>query len=315
MTYATILVYVGGDLVGDALIKLPFIAVLRANNPDAKITWCHGEFQSVFSSVLAPVVKDQIDEVVDFKDLKTKTFDLVIDTQSEWLTSLKLKLSLKSKAFFSPTMGGLFSDFKPKKGRKKPRRLIDKMLGFLDIMGMDTAKKIPLSLDQQWRDKALELLPEHQDHKGYVGLAVGAGFRSKCWPMASYWALSKALCHEGYQPVVILGPQEQDWVDVFQDNLPEALYPLQDPRVTQKSPLLTIALAERFTAAVSNDCGVGHMFAAANVKLLTLFGPTTAVKFAPKVTKGLTLRAQDFGGNTMATIPLVAVQESLKRLL
>lgn len=309
MSYSNILVYVGGELVGDGLIKLPFVYALRDAYPQAKITWCYGEFESVYKGVLAPLVASKIDKIVAFKELKQQNFDLVIDTQSEWLTTLKLKCSLKYKSFFSPTLRYLFSDFKPPKGYDAPRRLIDKMLGFLHTIGITSQGNYKLELTKDWRSKACELLPEG---KRYVGLAVGAGYRSKCWPRTSYQDLARSLMQEGYQPVVILGPQEQDWVDEFKEKLPEALYPLQDARVAKQSPLLTIALAERFTAAVSNDCGIGHMFAAANSPLVTLFGPTTAEKFAPKVSRAKILRAQDFGGETMEAIPLESVQKALR---
>lgn len=312
MSYSNILVYVGGELVGDGLIKLPFVYALRSAYPHAKITWCYGEFESVYKGVLAPLVASKIDEIVSLKELKQQRFDLVIDTQSEWFTTLKLKLSLKHKDFFSPTLRYVFSDFKPLKGYQEPRRLIDKMLGFLNIIGITPDENYKLELSEEWRAKACELLP---DGKRYIGLAVGAGYRSKCWPRDSYQDLARFLIKEGYQPVVILGPQEQDWVQEFKENLPEALYPLQDARVEKQSPLLTIALAERLTAAVSNDCGIGHMFAAANTPLVTLFGPTTAEKFAPKVSKARVLRAQDFGGETMEAIPLDSVQKALKEIL
>ena len=312
MSYSTILVYVGGDLVGDALIKLPFIYALRQNNPRSRITWCYGEFGSVFETLLAPVVETQIDEVVALENLRSRDFDLVIDTQSEWLTTLKLKRLLSFKRFFSPTFSHYFSDFKPVKGYKSPKRLVDKMLGFLEIMKMASSRAYTLDLAQEWQEKAAELFPEG---KKYIVFAVGAGYRAKCWPQEKYRALARRLQKEGYEPVIILGPQEQDWVAEFQKELPGALYPLQDPHIIKQSPLLTIALAQRLTAAVSNDCGIGHMFAAADVPLLTLFGPTTAEKFSPKVTNGLTLRAQEFGGETMASIPEQAVFEKLQKLL
>lgn len=311
MTYSNILVYVGGELVGDGLIKLPFVYALREAYPQAKITWCYGEFDSVYKGVLAPLVTSKIDEIIALQDLKKQGFDLVIDTQSEWLTTLKLKFSLEHKDFFSSTLRYLFSDFKPSKGDNTPRRLIDKMLGFLHVIGVKPLENYKLELSEEWRAKARELLPEG---KRYIGLAVGAGYRAKCWPRGSYQKLAKLLRQEGYQPVVILGPQEQDWVEDFKENLPEALYPLQDARVAKQSPLLTIALAERLTAAVSNDCGIGHMFAAANTPLVTLFGPTTAEKFAPKVSKARILRAQDFGKKTMDAIPLASVKKALEEI-
>ena len=94
----SILVYVGLDLLGDGLIKLPFVRALRSAFPQAHITWLAGKGHSVFAGPLAPLVADLIDEVVDNAGigdrpsqlladplagsvLAGRHFDLVIDSQ------------------------------------------------------------------------------------------------------------------------------------------------------------------------------------------------------------------------------------------
>jgi ADP-heptose:LPS heptosyltransferase len=57
------------------------------------------------------------------------------------------------------------------------------------------------------------------------------------------------------------------------------------------------------------------MFGAADVPLLTLYGPTDAEKFRPKVSRGRVLRAADFGGAEMTAIPVEAVLGELRALL
>ena len=48
--------------------------------------------------------------------------------------------------------------------------------------------------------------------------------------------------------------------------------------------------------AVANDAGVSHMLGAADIPLLTLYGPTDfSEKFRPRVTHGRVLRASDYG--------------------
>jgi hypothetical protein len=49
------------------------------------------------------------------------------------------------------------------------------------------------------------------------------------------------------------------------------------------------------------------MIAAADVPLVSLFGPTSADKFAPTARRLAILRAGSFGGDTMAAIPVDAV--------
>jgi len=40
---SSILVYVGLDLMGDALMKMPFVRALRETYPKARITWLAGK--------------------------------------------------------------------------------------------------------------------------------------------------------------------------------------------------------------------------------------------------------------------------------
>ncbi len=100
---SSICVYVGLDLVGDGLMKLPFLRALRAAWPDARVTWLAGKGRTVFAHDLAPLAQGLIDEVVEDagigshwlellrRPLAGRRFDLVIDTQRRVLTSLIVK--------------------------------------------------------------------------------------------------------------------------------------------------------------------------------------------------------------------------------
>ena len=104
----SILVYVGLDLLGDGLIKLPFARALRSAFPESHITWLAGQGSSVFGGLLAPLVEGLIDELVEDAGvgaaprqllgnpltgtaLAGRRFDIVIDTQRRLLTSLILR--------------------------------------------------------------------------------------------------------------------------------------------------------------------------------------------------------------------------------
>ena len=76
-------------------------------------------------------------------------------------------------------------------------------------------------------------------------------------------------------------------------------------------PDLTIALAARCAAGVAGDCGGGHMLAAADIPLVSLFGPTDPAKFAPWCARNRIIRAQDHGADTMAAIPVATVLAAL----
>ena len=130
-------VYVGLDFVGDGLIKLPFIRSLRQVFPYSKITWIAGTHKSEFNRTLAPLVKGLLDEVVEecnigfigvseaktnqrFNDLKNfinpplqgREFDLLIDTQTHFLTTLLVR-TIQHKYFLSGCANFYLSDLKP----------------------------------------------------------------------------------------------------------------------------------------------------------------------------------------------------------
>jgi ADP-heptose:LPS heptosyltransferase len=150
----------------------------------------------------------------------------------------------------------------------------------------------------------------------YVGLAPGAGGQHKRWPLERFIALAKEQTTQGRAPVFVLGPAEADLAPRLRAEVPQALVPASDPasgRAGSHDPAFTIAIGQRLAVAVANDAGVGHLLAAADVPLVSLFGPTRPEKFAPAA-KNLTLiRAQDYGGQEMSAIPVAAVAGAVER--
>ena len=88
----TIAIHVHGDLLGDALMKLPFLRAVRGAWPNARITWIAGKDRTYFALDLAPLVTGLIDETIQQAGfgkswwkirgpLADRHFDLIIDTQ------------------------------------------------------------------------------------------------------------------------------------------------------------------------------------------------------------------------------------------
>lgn len=321
---ATICIYVGLDLVGDGLMKLPFLRALRRAWPDARITWLAGKGRSAFAHELAPLVRGLIDEVIEdagigsragellARPLAGRRFDLVIDTQRRALTTLIVR-RIRHGAFVSGAAGFLLSDRRPRVPHAKPKAMIRQMLDLIEVAsGLPARPEAGLAIDPAAEQEAAALLPSGPT---YVGLAPGAGGRRKCWPLENYVALGGRLAAGGRVPVFILGPGEGEWVEASRA-VPGALLPLQTAadRGIAVTPMLTIALARRLAAAVANDSGAGHMLAAGDVKLVSLFGPTSPDKFAPMTPVLRVLRAQDFGGKAMAAITVDAVEQALMQL-
>ena len=316
----SILVYVGLDLVGDGVMKLPFLSALRRLHPEARVTWLAGQGKTVYAGILAPLLTGLVDEVIQeagigqsaweliARPLGGRRFDLVIDTQRRVMTSLILK-RVKHGRFISASAGWALSDAVPASGKAKRPSMIGQMFALLEAASGQPVPVPPaLKLAPGLLAEAERRLPAGPR---YVGLAPGAGGKHKCWPLGNYLDMGGRLAAEGLTPVFLIGPAERDWETGIRAALPTAILPLTDA----DGPPVTMALGTRLAAAIANDSGTGHMLAAAGVPLLSLFGPTPPAKFAPAAERLTVIRAQDFGGEEMAAIPVEPVMAALKALL
>ena len=321
----TILIYSMGEILGDSLIKLPFIAGLRAAFPDAKITWSAGKGETVYSGPLKAVVAGYIDEILTdgptgasaldvlpwVRPFGGRTFDLVIDTQENLRRSLVARRAAK----------GLFVSAAAQ-ARKDgwPQAVSDRLGRLLSLATDGRGAPRPLTLtNSDATDAARALLPTaHLGGPVYIGLAPGAGGQDKRWPLENYLELARRIEASGRKAVFFFGPDEAADAQVARDAVPAALFPEKDRTdsyTSVKGPLLAIALAGRLTAAVANDAGPGHMLAAGGAPLLSLQqSHRKAVKFRPAAQQLALLVAEDYG-HEMAALPLDVVDAALQRLI
>jgi ADP-heptose:LPS heptosyltransferase len=321
----TILIYSMGEVIGDGLIKLPFIAGLRVAFPDAKVTWCAAKGDTVYSGPLKAVVAGYIDEIIStgrtgvrLADLLPwarpfggRTFDLVIDTQENLRRSVVARRAARG-TFVSAARQARRPDW--------PVAVVDRLARLLALATDGTAAPRPLTLtNPDATDAARALLPTaHYGGPVYIGLAPGAGGQDKRWPLDRYLELARRIEASDRKAVFFFGPDEAADAQAAREAVPTALFPEKDrtdayPGV--KGPLLAIALAGRLTAAVANDAGPGHMLAAGGAPLLSLQKDhRKAVKFRPAAARLELLVAEDYGQD-MAALPLDVVDAALQRLI
>lgn len=325
---APLAVFSHGELIGDAMVKIPFLRGLRALFPDRRIVWITTE-ETHLETTLAPLIAGTIDEFRSNTGIGTsplellkplperQRFSLVIDTQTLWWRTL-IARRFRHDLFVSPCASYRFSERKPPPDRRRPRHLMDRLFGLLEVAAERPPPVEPLRdgvpTPPDAAAEARALLP---DGATYIALAPGAGKRHKCWPLDRYIALGREQAVRGRVPVFILGPGETEWMPALREALPTALFPLQDGRVGEPryTPVRTIALTRRCAAAVANDSGISKMFAVADIPLVTLYGPTDGDKVHPKVTAGTYLTAQRFGGTAMELIPIAAVDGAIESLI
>ena len=317
-----ILFHTAEDRLGDALIKLPAIMAARAACPEMHLTWSTATGNSLYARGLAPLARPFIDDVRERTGVGTQWrelwgprwrehFDIIIASERRLLSTLALK-RIGHRRFLAPTRNFLFSDTRPEGDfRNEPVFQQTRILFELALrrpLTLPTTLSLPPELEAQ----AKALLPSGLP---YVGFAPGAGGKDKCWPLEHFVAAARAQVLLGRRVVFFLGPEEDDWFAPLQAAVPEACFPERMAAASQRGPMLAIALARQLAAGVANDSGIGHLMAAGGQPLLVLYGRTSERKFTPGFGQRRALRAIDFGGATVADIPVAAVTAALEDAL
>ena len=249
----SIAVYVGGDLIGDALMKLPFVRALKGAWPDAHVTWLAGVHKTAFGHELAPLVAGLIDETIDeagfesasgkilSRPLSGRRFDLVIDTQRGVGRSLLVR-RIRHRVFVSGAADFWLSDRKPSKPWKRPPSMIGQMMELLSLAhGSAPLPGPPLPVDPELEACAADLLPPGPV---YIGFAPGAGGQHKRWPLDRFVEIANRQPMAGRVPVILLGPGEADLAGAIGSAVPGAIVPEETAGSGHlRSPMLSIARA------------------------------------------------------------------------
>lgn len=106
---------------------------------------------------------------------------------------------------------------------------------------------------------------------------VGSGGLQKCWPMENFADLAQMLIDRGQPIAFVIGPAEQERVPAAILDRLRAVAPLL--ALTEIDDLLGVM--SHASLWIGNDAGPGHLAALIGVPTLTLFGPTSAVRWRP----------------------------------
>jgi ADP-heptose:LPS heptosyltransferase len=321
-----IAVLVDREGLGDALIKLPFLRAIRRGFPGRPIWWI-ATHQTSMAHEVAPFVMTLIDRVIEHAGLTGKSpvvvqrlrelppFDLVFESRTHIPSVILARAMLTHRGFYACLPGYLISDRRPPSRWTRPRNIAQRMLSIAEAaLGRPPDWHGPLEASSAARALAEQRLPPGPR---YVGLAIGSREVRKNWPMDRYVALAQALAADGRTPAFLIGPQEREAMEQLRAEVPSALFPEAtplDPALGIARLEFAVALCHRLSAAVANDSGIGHLIGAVGTPLVTLFGPTDAVRWAPFTERGVIVRAQEFGGKAMSAIPVNAVLRALERV-
>lgn len=322
-----IAVLVDREGLGDALLKLPFLRAVRRAFPGRPLWWI-ATHQTSMAREMAPWVDGLIDRTIEQAGLTEPAhkviprlralppFDLVFDARTRFATVFLARTLLMHRGFYASLPGYWLSTRRPPGRFTRPDSVADRMLSLAAaaVQGpIDGNGAFELSGDVE--RFAARVLPAGQT---YVGLAAGSREVRKNWPSANFSALAERLAQAGMTPVFLIGPQERELVDALRARVPTALFPEADPidPALRPRPLeLAMALGRRLAVAVANDSGIGHLLGILGTPLVSLFGPTDPARWRPYTTKGVIVRAQQFGSDAMDGIPVEPVFAALSEMI
>jgi ADP-heptose:LPS heptosyltransferase len=317
-----IAVLVDREGLGDVMLKTPFLRALRHAFPDHPIWWI-ATHQTSMADELRPMFERDVAKVIPYAALDGATgpllqrlralppFEKVFDSRTKIATVALARFGLAHRGFYCCLPGYILCDGRPPPGRRRPRHIAQRMLSLIPCatgQPADTSGRLEASAVSQ--AAAARALPGGPT---YVGIAPGSRQADKNWPPERFCEVAQALAARGLTPVVFLGPQEGEVEARIASDAPAARVLRADQAASAGASLdLLIAEGQRLAALLANDNGVGHLLGAAGVPVVSLFGPTDPVRWAPVAPVNAILRAQDFAaGAAMEAIPVEPVVEAV----
>ena len=310
-----ILIYHEGETLRTGLANLPFIRALRYHFGRSEICWLTRHASVYRQPIFAPLVTGFLDRIDNLAENPITPMDLVMPN---W-HSEKFDLVMDSGA--AKILGWSLSHWLTKNGRYINRKNIaradaishpvGKLLAMLQhaIGGAIPETRLRFHYQPEIEEMAARILrPGYH----YLVLAPGGSVGTR-WPLEHYIAVAQGVSANNQVPVFLLGPEEEIWQARLLALVPNALFPLQHPyaRSYHYRFDLTIAMLERCHMGLASDNLAAELIAAADLPLLSLFGPTDPTQTAPWTKKGLVLEAKLFGGTDMHRIPPVNVLHAL----
>ena len=272
--------------LGDVLLTTPSIAALRAHFPDAAVDLCT-------SAAYAPLFAGHphLRDVIPFDRrgstlrqagaLRARGYDVIVDLQHKVRTGVLARFARPvRRVVFVKRRGpdvwrGLVG--KPLRPGVHTAELYQLALAELGVPAPLPGRGAPLSLAVQPEAAARvdAWLREADLGPRLIALAPGAAHATKRWPIEHFVELAERVRTRGLGvPIGIGGPPDV----VYLRALAAAGVAVAPPEL----PLVELAaLLARARALVVADSGPAHLAAAVGTPVVSLFGPTDPVRWAP----------------------------------
>lgn len=280
--------------IGDCVMAVPVATAIRTKYPDAHITWAVEPYcapvidteKLVNEVVLFPrdkweehrwSPKTWRDQFRTYASMRKRNFDIGIDCQGQAKTALCLRFAKPKKCIAVKGHDVLSKSLNPvlEITRGQMHSVEHSMLGLsrLGDFPSDVKFIMPALVDEKNSVRA-----RYSNDRPLATISVSAGGPKKLYPPENWLAVTDGLIARGFQVAFLGGPKDAtiphekalDWVGKL--NLREAM--------------AAVALSDVHLAA---DTGTGHMAAAYNTPVVSVFGRTKPYWYRPYTTNGIVL--------------------------
>lgn len=266
--------------IGDVILTLPSLDLLRESFPEAEITVLVGSRpQEIFSgnpAIQHTVVYNKkspwLEKFKLFLKLRDERFDCVVDLRNTFLGFI---LPARHKTSpFTPVP----SSFVHMKDRHlyKIRKLLDR-LGRDALRQSRRTSLIATSQDSGYRDRVFKDFGVTA-HDKVVVISPGARSHTKRWPVDNFRALCTMLIDELGVKIIIVGDNN----DVSVANDVAARFNKSLLNLTEKTTIGQLAaILEKTQMVITNDSAVSHIASYLNIPVIALFGITDDAQYGP----------------------------------
>ncbi len=302
LEFKNILVIHFGQL-GDVILGLPALRAIRERFAQSRITLLHGKPPAAIVKLAnvadeyIPVDRVALRDGNKLKsiasmmrltmDIRRRRFDLVIDLHSLSETNiLGFTAGIKSRLYAHRKGRSIqrLSNFPVQPPRED--RTKHAALRYMDVIrpfGIDIAPVLSLEPTTDDIAVARSIVDEHRGKK-LVGVFLGAGHPSRCWPLEKFAELTRKLvADEDVRCFVFLGPEEAALRPKVETMFPSSAI------ILDKLGLLHLFAVYAFLdVVIGNDTGPMHLAAASDAHLVLISHELAPDEFLP-LTERLTV--------------------------
>ena len=289
------------DQLGDMLCSTPLFRALKKKFPDSYIALVSGV-------VNTNVVLDNpfLDEVIEYnnikilqkysllfgfiKKLREKKYDFVVvpvtvsmSVTSDliaFLSRSRYRIGVASLNGVNNQTSFLYNYTVSLDWRNANKHQTERNIDILEDFSIDTNNySLVVGLNEEELKYAGDFYNKfHKKGKISVGIHPGAGKLKNQWPSNKFGEIIDILLQKYNCEIFITeGPMDRESIKYFYNNYFDKV-----TFICEKNIKMVAAIINKLSIFITNDTGIMHLASATSVPVISLFGPTDPLQWAPK---------------------------------